>query len=174
MMAVQTPLLWVVGHVMLRRSSGGTRRLLDMVTGRPFPLQTGTATIKNGKIRVQSSSASEYHRRPSLVPSRAMKIFTGPPWLCGARQRSNNIRTRHLESQPYFLAAFTDSLEKLFLKNREKLIVRKRKGFTPLEINISRHQSRQFPTGFTLIELLVIIAIIALLMAILMPSLCAG
>ncbi|MFB0555690.1 MAG: type II secretion system protein, partial [Phycisphaerae bacterium] len=61
------------------------------------------------------------------------------------------------------------------------------KGFTPLEIKISkgtnkrfperhgetdvRQQHRSFLTGFTLIELLVVIAIIAILMAILMPAL---
>ena len=52
--------------------------------------------------------------------------------------------------------------------------MRRRRGFTPLEI--SRIQKVQgfraaFRTGFTLIELLVVIAIIALLMAILMPAL---
>jgi len=49
-----------------------------------------------------------------------------------------------------------------------------RKGFTPLEVPIEGRQSSKsgwFLTGFTLIELLVVIAIIALLMAILTPSL---
>jgi len=64
--------------------------------------------------------------------------------------------------------------------------MKKRKGFTPLEINIPDWESRRFLrksawgrltaeslglTGFTLIELLVVIAIIAVLMAILMPAL---
>ncbi len=47
----------------------------------------------------------------------------------------------------------------------------RKKGFTPLEINIPDRKSGRFLTGFTLIELLVVIAIIALLMAILMPAL---
>ncbi len=49
--------------------------------------------------------------------------------------------------------------------------MRKRNGFTPLEIRTPNQESRRFLTGFTLIELLVVIAIIALLMAILMPAL---
>jgi len=49
--------------------------------------------------------------------------------------------------------------------------MRKRNGFTPLEIRAPNQESRRFLTGFTLIELLVVIAIIALLMAILMPAL---
>jgi len=58
----------------------------------------------------------------------------------------------------------------------------KQRGFTPLEIKISNRVGRKFLTGpvrrkfsngagFTLIELLVVIAIIALLMAILTPTL---
>jgi prepilin-type N-terminal cleavage/methylation domain-containing protein len=50
-------------------------------------------------------------------------------------------------------------------------MMRREKGFTPLEIKIPSCQSRRFLTGFTLIELLVVIAIIALLMAILIPAL---
>ena len=49
-----------------------------------------------------------------------------------------------------------------------------RKGFTPLEVYIKGRQARKsgcLLTGFTLIELLVVIAIIALLMAILTPTL---
>ncbi len=49
--------------------------------------------------------------------------------------------------------------------------MRKRNGFTPLEIGIPNRERGRFLTGFTLIELLVVIAIIALLMAILMPAL---
>jgi len=47
--------------------------------------------------------------------------------------------------------------------------MRKRNGFTALEIKIPDWESGRFLTGFTLIELLVVISIIALLMAILLP-----
>ena len=49
--------------------------------------------------------------------------------------------------------------------------MRRKKGFTPLEIKIPYRENGKFLTGFTLIELLVVIAIIAVLMAILMPAL---
>jgi prepilin-type N-terminal cleavage/methylation domain-containing protein/prepilin-type processing-associated H-X9-DG protein len=77
-------------------------------------------------------------------------------------------------------------LEKLFKKrNNKRSIVRKGNGFTSLEINrIQKVQEfraalltgpigRKFShgAGFTLIELLVVVAIIALLMAILIPAL---
>jgi len=45
------------------------------------------------------------------------------------------------------------------------------RAFIPLEINIPNRKSGRFLTGFTLIELLVVVAIIALLMAILIPAL---
>ncbi len=46
----------------------------------------------------------------------------------------------------------------------------RRKGFTPLEKRIPNRENLSFLTGFTLIELLMVIAIIALLMAILVPT----
>ena len=49
--------------------------------------------------------------------------------------------------------------------------MRRKIGFTPLEIKIPDRERGRFLTGFTLIELLVVIAIIAVLMAILMPAL---
>lgn len=49
--------------------------------------------------------------------------------------------------------------------------VNKRRGFTPLEMNISNRARKRFLTGFTLIELLVVIASISILMAILVPAL---
>jgi len=49
-------------------------------------------------------------------------------------------------------------------------LMRKQRGFTPLEIKISDGAGKRFLTGFTLIELLVVISIIALLMSILLPA----
>jgi len=47
----------------------------------------------------------------------------------------------------------------------------KRKGFTPLEIDIPDWDNRRFLTGFTLIELLVVIAIIASITDFIIPQL---
>jgi len=52
-----------------------------------------------------------------------------------------------------------------------KMKITKRRGFAPLEIKISNRGNKRFLRGFTLIELLVVIAIIALLTAILVPTL---
>ncbi len=65
---------------------------------------------------------------------------------------------------------------------KKGVVMRRKIGFTPLEIKIPYRESGKFLTcpvrrnlsngaGFTLIELLVVIAIIAVLMAILMPAL---
>jgi prepilin-type N-terminal cleavage/methylation domain-containing protein len=51
------------------------------------------------------------------------------------------------------------------------VLMNRKRGFTPLEINIPNRENGRFLTGFTLIELLEVIAIIALLMAILLSAL---
>jgi len=50
-------------------------------------------------------------------------------------------------------------------------VMRKPKGFTPLEKRTTNRENTFFLTGFTLIELLVVISIVVLLMAILLPAL---
>jgi len=49
-------------------------------------------------------------------------------------------------------------------------VKRKRTGFTPLEMKVSNRVSKRFLTGFTVVELLTVVAIIATLVAVLIPA----